>query len=197
MKKKIVLSAAAMVLAFSTNSVFAAQTCPLAAGKPPVQPPPCTEECGPPPPPFKMNPKCAEKMKKEHEKRKAEFDSRLKLTDAQKATIEKNRQDGRDKMKPIFDEMQAKKLKMQEVYSSTLSQEEKNKKIADLKSEIKALRDKAHALREENMKCFETILTPEQRAEFSKMRQERRADMDKKYKKHKGKYGPCPVPPQK
>ena len=196
MNKKIILSISALVFAVSASSVFAAP-CPLGKTQPP--PPPVDEAFGPPPPqsgPFKMSPQCMEKMKKEHEKRKAEFDKRLKLTDEQKATIEKNRVADREKMKPVFEEIKAKKIKLQEVYSSSLAQIEKDKQIVALKAELKVLKTKAHALREENMKNFEAVLTPVQKTEFEKMKKEHRAEMDKKMKKFKKQGCPCPNPHQ-
>ena len=185
MNKKISLAVAFAVTLFLSNSAFSA---PCELGPPPegaTNKPPVCDSFGPPPFPPNISPKCMEKMKKEHEKRKAEFDKRLNLSDAQKATIEKNRAEDRVKMKPLFEDMKAKKLKIQEVYNSNLSKEEKDKQISELKSQLTELKKKAHVLREENMKKFEEILTPAQKKEFEKMKKEHKKDKDKTFNRHK------------
>lgn len=185
MKNKIGLSLAVAMMVFTASGAFAA---PCELNMPPegmMNKPPGCEMSGPPPHPFNMSPECMEKMKKEHEKRRAEFDKKLNLTDAQKAAVEKNRMEDRAKMKPIYEEMKAKRLKMQEVCNSALSQDEKNKQINELKAQIHDLKVKSHAFREENMKKFEEILTPVQKKEFDKMKKEHKRKMDKKFKHHK------------
>lgn len=181
-KKKLVLSAAAFVVfAMSANNVYAA-TCCQQPTEQKMPPPVGMDNPGGQPAPFRMDSKSMEKMKHQHEKRKAEMDARLKLTDEQKCIIEKNRQDARQKMKPIFDEMRAKKMKLNEIYSSNLSQTEKESQMKALKSQINDLRMNAHKLREENMKNFESVLTPAQKVEFDKMKQEHRKERGKKIK---------------
>lgn len=172
--------------------------CPLNRDCPPpyqkgeMGPPP-GDEMGPPPPPhFKqMSPQEREKWKKDHEKRKAEFDSRLKLTDAQKKQIEQNRIESHKKMKPVFEEMKAKKMKIQEIQASTLSQEEKEKQTCSLRAEVKNLKMQLRQFREANMKAFEDILTEPQKKEFAKIKEEHKKKMDKKFK---GKKPPFPPP---
>lgn len=67
------------------------------------------------------------------------LDEELKLTDEQKAQAKKIREEGREKVKPLFEEM-------------------------------KQIREKMDKLREENMKEFENILTPEQKAQLEKIK---------------------------
>ena len=185
MKKNLFLSTITfLVIAISTNSVLA-EPC-----YPPTEP-----QNGPmhnedpfapaPPPPHKLNPQCMEKMRKEHEKRKAHMDARLKLTEDQKKTIEQNRIHDRQKMKPLFEQARAKKTKIEEIKASNLNQSEKEKQISPLKTELKDIRAQINKLREENMKNFEAILTPKQKCELEKIKQEHKKEMEKRMKQHK------------
>ena len=109
--------------------------------------------------------------KAEMDKKRAEIDKRLKLTKEQKKKLEANRQQGHDKVKPIFEEKQ-KKLE----------------EIKTLKEDIKKLNEQANAYREENMKFFESILTEKQLKEFNKIKEEQKNEMEKRraefHKKH-------------
>lgn len=178
MNKKLILSFAAFaVLTYSANNVLA--SCPIQASQPSQPQNGCSCQ-----PNFNgMAPERMEQIKKEHEKRKAEMDARLKLTDEQKSIIEKNRQESRQKMKPLFEDLKIKKMKLNELNNSTLSKEEKDKQINALKADINDLRAKLHKLREENMKNFEAVLTPQQKIEFKKMGQEHKKHKHEKFKK--------------
>lgn len=61
------------------------------------------------------------------------------------------------------------------------------KKMKPLMEEMKTLREKMDQLRKDDMKAFEEILTPEQKAEFDKIKAERKPRHDKGFKK--GKFG--------
>lgn len=186
MKKKMIMSAIAVViLTLSSSSAFAA--CPLTD----KYASPSGAKFGHSSPPCWAKAKDVEKMKKIHEKRKAEMDYRLKLTEEQKKLAEQNRLEGRKQLKPIIDEIRAKKAKKVEIFNSTsISKEDKEKQIYALRCEIKELKAKANKLREENMKAFEAILTDKQKKELEKIKQEHRARMGKTFKKHKC----CPPP---
>ena len=64
-------------------------------------------------------------------------------------------------------------------------------KIKPLIDERKAIREKMDSIRKENMKAFEELLTPEQKATFEKIKAERKARHDKMMKKHHHR----PMPP--
>lgn len=85
--------------------------------------------------------------------------------------------------------MKAKKEQIREIKKSDLSQEQKAKKIEPLKKDLKKLKQEARKIRMENTKEFEAILTPEQKAEFEKIKQEGR----ERAKQHKMKKRPCPI----
>ena len=57
-------------------------------------------------------------------------------------------------------------------------------KIKPLMDEMKEIRKKMDAIREDNMKAFEDLLTPEQKEAFEKIKEERKAKHEKMMKKH-------------
>lgn len=133
----------------------------------------------------------------EMEAKKAEFEKRLNLTDEQKKKIENNKKKDREKMKPIMDKIHANKVKMNEIRNNeSLSPEQKDKELAKTEKEMIDLRVKANELRKQNMESFEKILTPEQKTEFAKIKEEQKQMMEKRKKDFKdGKRGFRPEPP--
>lgn len=125
--------------------------------------------------------------KSEMEAKKAEFEKRLNLTEKQKIQIEKNKQKDKEKMKPIFDEMKAKRAEIMSIHkNSKLTDSEKVKKVAELEKDIIDLRVKADELRRANMKNFESVLTKEQLVEFEKIKEEQKLEMEKRFKHFQG-----------
>lgn len=150
----------------------------------------------------------AQPTKEEMAAKKAEFDKRLNLTEEQKQKIAENKKQDIEKMKPIFDEMKAKRHAMKKIdFDATLSAEQKQIKKEELKAELKALRVQADNVREENMKNFESVLTDKQKKEFRKIQEEQKKEMEKrraefkKIKKEKGEIHlpvqPKPIPVKK
>ncbi len=86
---------------------------------------------------------------------------RLKLTDEQKKQAEEIRKAGREKVKPLMDEM-------------------------------KQIREKMDAVRAENMKEFEKILSDEQKTELEKIKAEKKAE----FKARRHHRGERPMPPK-
>ncbi len=115
------------------------------------------------------------------------LDDRLNLTEEQKKQAREIRMKGHEKIKPVFEKMKAKHEEIKTVKESNLSQEEKAKKLAVLKKDMRELKKEAREIRNENTKEFEAILTPEQKAEFEKIKQEAR-DRHIKMKKQKRMY---------
>lgn len=119
--------------------------------------------------------------KAEMEKKKAEFEKRLKLTDEQKKQIQENRKLGHEKVKPLMEQKQAKMQEIKKIYrDNTLTQEQKKEKTVLLKSDIKKLNEKANKYREDDMKAFENILTDKQKKEFAKIKAEQKKEMEKR-----------------
>ena len=119
MSKKLFISAlAVMISAFAVNASYADDAAieeAASAKEVPQQMAPMGEHQGPPPGGFMQGegngpqhfgaPPSQEDMSK----KKAEFEKRLKLTDKQKKQIEEQKTQDREKIKPVFDELNAKK----------------------------------------------------------------------------------------
>jgi Spy/CpxP family protein refolding chaperone len=137
------------------------------------------------------------------QKRNAEFEKRLKLTDKQKAKAKEIHQKGFEDMKPIMEKMKEKRGEIEAVKRSRMSVEAQNERIAELQKEIGALKNEAHRLRMQNMKDFEAILTKKQKKELQKMKEEGRKNFDKEFKKgghppfNDGRAGDFPPPPER
>ena len=68
-------------------------------------------------------------------------------------------------------------------------------KMKPLLEQMKELRKKMDTLRQDNMKEFENILTPEQKEIFAKIKEERKAKFEKMMKKHHhGHHHMAPLP---
>ena len=121
------------------------------------------------------------------------LDERLKLTEQQKQKAHEIRMKGHEKIKPVFEKIKAKKAEIVKIaQDQKMSDEQKTKKINALEVDILKLKQEARKIRMENTKEFEAILTPEQKAEFNKMKEEgRKMHMMKKRGGHKApaKYG--------
>jgi len=102
------------------------------------------------------------------------FEQRLGLSEEQKQKAKELRLEGRDKIKPVINQIKIKEQEIQMVKQSSLSEQEQVKKLENLNSDLKVLRKQAHDIRIENMKNFEEILTPEQRQILKEMKQEGR-----------------------
>lgn len=119
--------------------------------------------------------------KEEMEAKKAEIDKRLNLTEEQKAQIEKNKEKDRNKIKPVIEKIRADRKELHEIYTNeTLTRAEKDKKAAKVKKDLSKQKNLADKYRKENIKNFESVLTPEQKTEFAKIKQEQKEEMEKR-----------------
>lgn len=126
--------------------------------------------------------------KEEIEAKRLEFEKRLKLTDEQKKLIEEQRQKDIEEIKPFMEKMQANRKEFQKVMNDkTLTQAEKDKKIAELRSEIKEMHQYADGKRKANMEHFESILTEKQKKEFEKIKAEQKKEMEQRRKNFENK----------
>ena len=204
MNKKFLMSALAMVVIISSNATSYANDVTPQAKQPMKMERPMHKFDGPRHHKFKGQPP----SKAEMEAKKAEFENRLKLTEEQKVQIEKNKQNDREKMKPILDKMKENKAKIREIHKDmSLSPEDKVLKSAKYEKELIDLNVKANELRKENMKNFESVLTAEQKVEFLKIKEEQKMEMEKRRAEFKAKkakkpvfglpYQPKPIPLEK
>jgi len=119
-------------------------------------------------------------MKAQMEQRKAEFEQRLNLTEAQKTKIKAIHEQSREKMKPLFDSMKVERTKLRNLKESNASQ----KDIDVQKTKIKKIREKMKEEKKANFDKVQSILTPEQQKEFNKMHEEHK----KEFQKNKGEF---------
>ena len=127
------------------------------------------------------------------QKKKAEFENRLKLTDEQKQEAKELRIKSHEQMKPIIEEIKAKRGEIKTIKEQSLTQSEKEQ-IQALKNEIRELDKQIRYLRIKNMKDFESILTEKQQKELKKMKEEGRKNFEKRHKELKK---DKPLPSQK
>lgn len=131
------------------------------------------------------------------QKRRAEFEKRLNLTDEQKQKAEELHKQGFEKMKPIMEKM---KEKQKEIFALKGKTDEQSvQQRENLKKQIGALREEAREIKKQNMKDFENILTKKQKKELEKIKKEGRKNFDKEFKgrPHPGhRPGDLEIPPQ-
>ncbi len=100
-------------------------------------------------------PMTMEEREKFREQKKAEFEERLKLTDKQKKQLEEIKAEERKQLAPYREKIEQEHAKIAELFK-----EERN-------------------IRMESMKKFEALLTPEQLAELTKIKEEMKAEMQR------------------
>lgn len=180
MKKVLILASA---LIFTTTVCIANTDVKPVPTKAPIAK--CGEQFNKMPPPPKGP---------DFEKRKAEFEKRLNLTEKQKKQSEELHKSGFEKMKPI---MEKTKEKQKELWALKDAKDEQSlQKAEQLKKELGALRNEARELKKQNMKDFENILTKKQKKELEKMKEEGRKNFEKNFKNRPHpEHRPCPIEP--
>ena len=179
MNKKMFLSALAALIVVCSTGISYAQEATLDDKAQAVM----QEKRGHFAPPSKHKFKHQGPSKAELEAKRVEFEKRLNLTEEQKLKIEANKQKDKEKMKPLFEEMKAKRGELRSIrLNPALSDLEKSKKSAVIEKDLIDLRVKADELRSNNMKNFENILTKEQKVEFAKIKEEQKKEMEKRRK---------------
>ena len=104
---------------------------------------------------------------------------------SKKTKAEQIRKDGFEKMKPVMDQIKAKKDEIRTIRENgALTQAEAKAKIDVLHKDIMDLKAQAKEIRKQNMQEFEAILTDKQKKTLEKMKQEGRKEFAKN---HKGK----------
>lgn len=173
-KKTIIL---ASVLTFAMSTAFAATPAKTITPVTPAVPatviaaPACTEMTPQPP--------C--------HKHRDQFENRLNLTEAQKEQAKQIRMKGHEEMRPVIEKIKCLKQEKEAVKRSRIAVQAQEEKIAVIDGQIKVLKKEMRELRTKNMKEFEAILTPKQKKELAKMKDEGR----KRYEKHQKNGGCC------
>jgi len=124
--------------------------------------------------PHKFSPE----QKAQMEKRRAEIQKRLKLTEEQKAQMKTLHESAKVQIKPLFDQLRSEHEKMMQLRKSNASTDA----IQAQREKIKALRDQIKSIRMSQKSKIDAILTPTQKEEFKKMHEEFKAQ-------HKGMKG--------
>ena len=108
-----------------------------------------------------------------------DFERRLNLTPEQKEIARIQREKSIEKIKPLLEQIDSKKVEVQRLQNQTDSDVVK---INQLEGEIRTLRKQVHEIRRENMKAFEASLSAEQHKEMLKMKEEGRKRFEEKHK---------------
>jgi Spy/CpxP family protein refolding chaperone len=170
MFKKSLIVASVLILA-GTSAVWAGEGC----------------ACQKPVPPCKCEKKFDPAKKAEFEKKRAEFEQRLQLTDEQKAQAKAIHEKAKSDIEPLVEQLKAKKAEFEAVTKSKLAPDAQNAKLDKLRAEKREIKAKMHEIRKNSMKEFEAILTPDQKKELAKMKEEGR----QRFEERKGKKGGC------
>lgn len=110
-------------------------------------------------------------MKKQRENA---FEKRLGLTDEQKIKAREIRVKGHESLKPVIEEIIAKKQEAKMVKMSRIAVQVQEERLAEIDAQLKVLEKKAQTIRKQNMKEFESILTRDQKKILKQMKKEGR-----------------------
>ena len=125
------------------------------------------------------NPEQIHKIRKAHENA---FEQKLGLTEVQKLKARELRKNGHEKIKPVMEEIKAKKQEAEVVRNSKLTVEAQEEKLTAIDKDLDTLRKQAKEIRKQNMKDFEAILTKDQKKTLKNMKKEGRKNFDKQRK---------------
>ena len=119
-------------------------------------------------------PPCQQKMVQDRAKRAAEFEQKLGLTEEQKVQAKALRQKGFENLKPVMEQIKAKRHEEMTIQRSRIDVSAQEEKLAAIDKDIKALEKQAGEIHKQNMKDFEAILTKEQKKTLKEMKKEGR-----------------------
>lgn len=115
------------------------------------------------------------------EQLKRDFEKRLNLSDKQKEKAKAIHQEGREQMRPIIMQIQAKRQEIDAIKRSKLAERAQQERISQLEEEIAGLNKQAREIRKKNTQDFEKILNKKQKAELEKMKAEGRARFERQH----------------
>ena len=141
--------------------------------------------------PLKKEPPVKADIIKDRKAKEAAFEQKLGLTEVQKLKAREQRKQGFEKMKPVMDQLKAKRQEADAIQKAKISIEEKEAKLVVIDKEIADLEKQAAVIRKQNMKDFESLLTYKQKRTLKQMKKEGRA----RFEQHKNLCPPpCPAP---
>lgn len=112
-------------------------------------------------------------MQEMRKAREAAFEKKLGLTEVQKIQAREIRMKGHEQMRPVMEEIKAKKQEAETIKRSRMAVQMQEEKLAVIEAELQKLEKQAMDLRNANFKEFRTILTKEQKKILKQMKKER------------------------
>ena len=113
----------------------------------------------------------------------AEFVKKLGLTEEQKVQYNEVRKKNFERIKPVMDEIMAKKKEAVEIKRNRGAVTEQEEKLTKIDEDLKVLKKKAHEIQKQNMNDFQAILTKDQKKILDNMKKEGRKNFKAKHKK--------------
>jgi len=140
-------------------------------------------------------------MKAKMEKRKAEIDKRLKITEEQKVQLKEIHEQSKAEIAPKIKQLSEAEFELEVLMKRKFNEEHfgiatleevqlSGKSIDELKNEIHQLKKEIKEIKKANFEKSQAIFTDEQKKELEKMKKERIKKMKKHHKKFHKK--PCP-----
>ena len=123
-----------------------------------------------------------EQMKQIRKAHEQAFEQKLGLTEVQKLKAKELRKAGHEKMKPVVEQIKAKKQEAEAIRNSKLTVQEQEEKLTVIDKDLAELKKQARDIKKQNMKDFESILTKEQKKTLKNMKKEGRKNFDKQRK---------------
>ena len=106
--------------------------------------------------------------------RERAFEQRLGLTEVQKLKAREIRMNGHENIRPVINSILYKKQEAEMIRRSRMAVQMQEEKLAEIDKELAVLEKKAQAIRKQNMKEFESILTWKQKRILKEMKKEGR-----------------------
>ena len=122
-----------------------------------------------------------EQMQKVRHAHEIAFEQKLGLTEVQKLKAKELRKAGHEKIKPVMEEIKAKKQEAEAIRNSKLTVQAQEEKLIVIDKELADLQKQAQQIRKQNMKDFESILTKDQKKILKKMKKDGRKDFAKRH----------------
>lgn len=135
--------------------------------------------------PQRPNPEQMKQMRRAHEQA---FEQKLGLTEVQKLKAKELRKAGHEKMKPVAEQIRAKKQEAEIIRNSKLTVTEQEEKLTVIDKDLAELKKQARDIKKQNMKDFEAILTKDQKKTLKNMKKEGR----KNFEEHRKELPPPP-----
>ena len=126
----------------------------------------------------------SQKMAEIKIQREKVFEKRLGLSEEQKVKAKEIRIKGHETIKPVIEEILAKKQEAKMVKMSRIAVQVQEERLMAIDKELKVLEKKAHDIRKANMKEFESILTRDQKKILKQMKKEGRKNYQANHPKN-------------